>query len=147
MRTLAGLALVGFALAGLAGCGPGKTEVKGKVTHNGKSVVYGSVTLIASDGIIYSGEIKEDGTFAIPGVPAGEAKIGVLSPNPKPPETAKATAKDDPGGFSRGDRRGPPPPESIVKAWFPIPARYGDPMTSGLTEKVTAGQPLNINLP
>ncbi|HJZ92707.1 MAG TPA: carboxypeptidase-like regulatory domain-containing protein [Gemmataceae bacterium] len=142
-----GLVALAFALGGLsAGCGPSKTEVTGKVSHNGKPVVYGSVTLIGSDGIVYSGQIKEDGTFVIPGVPTGPVKIGVLSPNPKPPEAGKASAKDDLGGFSRGDRRPPPLPESVVRAWFPIPEKYGDPMTSGLTETVSRGQPLNINL-
>src|SRR5262245_33088792 len=142
-----GLVALFLALGGLtAGCGPSKTEVTGKVTHNGKPVVYGSVTLIGSDGIVYSSQIKEDGTFAIPGVPAGPVKIGVLSPNPKPPEAGKASGKDDLGAFSRGDRRPPPVPESVVRAWFPIPDKYADPMTSGLSDKVSRGQPLNINL-
>jgi hypothetical protein len=142
-----GLVALFLALGGLsAGCGPSKAEVTGKVSHNGKPVVYGSITLIGSDGVVYSSEIKEDGTFAIAGVPTGPVKIGVSSPNPKPPEAAKASGKDDLGGFSRGNRRPPPVPESVVRAWFPIPEKYGDPMTSGLTETVSRGQPLNINL-
>jgi len=144
---LSAFALLALALGGLsAGCAPSKTPVKGTVKFNGKPVVYGSVTLVASDGIIYTGEIKEDGTFTIPDVPSGNAKVGVLSPNPTPATGANVGGKGLDPGLARGDRRAPPPPESVIKAWFPIPDKYGDPLTSGLTEEVKSGKDLAIDL-
>jgi len=136
-------------LVGLSvGCSPSKTGVKGKVTHNGKAVPYGSVTLIGSDGIVYTGELKEDGSFAIDKVPTGTVKVGVVSPDPRPKDAAAGKGGgSEVGGFSRGDRRAAPPPESVIKAWFPIPNKYADPQTSGVTATVASGKDLVIELP
>lgn len=118
------------------GCGPGLSSVSGKVTYQGKPVVWGSVTLKAADGSIHQIGINTDGTYRLEGVPAGPAVVAVSSPDPAPSPRAKALA----------DPRAPAgPPPVPPGAWFPLPARYADPATSGLTLQVGSG-PADIDL-
>lgn len=125
-----------------AGCGQPGSRVKGRVTHNGKPVVWGSVTLIASDNQPYSALLETDGSFALDGVPAGKAKVGVVSDNPDKTLTP-------PGGEDgRPVKQSPAPdrPKPAKGAWFPLPDKFGDPMTSGVSVTVTRGQSLEIDL-
>src|SRR5687768_6141681 len=82
----------------IAGCGPARGTLSGKVTHKDKSVVWGSVSAIGSDGIQYDGKITPEGTYAIGGVTGGPIKLCVTSPNP---------AANRPGGSRSavGDRK------------------------------------------
>lgn len=136
-RTIATLGLmIGLALA--SGCGPRAAKVAGKVTYNGKPVVTGSVTLKAVDGTIHQVGIKPDGTFEMEKlVPVGPAQVGVSSPDPKP--SARALA----GGDSRVPAGPPPPPPG---AWFPLPAKFADPATSGVTIQVGSSPTIDIEL-
>src|SRR5262245_23328701 len=124
----------------VAGCGPTKTKIQGKVTYKGKPVVFGSISLIASDGTNYSAEIKPDGSFALDGVPTGMAKIGVSSPDPHLLAGPKTGGKDV--GFERGDRRAAPPPDAVIQAWFALPDKYADPINSGVSKTVSKGEDL-----
>lgn len=130
---LAGL----MALALGAGCG-GSGDVSGKVTYKGKAVASGAVLVFASDQLPYYAEIQKDGSFAVAGVPRGEALIGVNSPDPKvlyAPVATKLGKKLPPAS--------PPDPRN----WFPLPAKAGDPTTSGLTATIVAGpNVLNLDL-
>jgi hypothetical protein len=125
--TFAGL----FALFALApGCGPGTATVAGKVTYQGKPVVWGSVTLKAADGSVHQIGLNADGTYRLDRVPVGPAKVGVSSPDPAPSARAK----------SLEDARVPAgPPPLPPGAWFPLPAKYADPATSGVTVQVGGG--------
>jgi len=138
------------------GCG-GKSEVKGKVTYQGKAVVWGTITLVDAAGGYYQGPIGLDGTFSIPDVPSGPVKIGVHSTNPdgsrgRPKDGGKVSgavggekAEDDPRSkFKTASAPEPPRPEP--GKWFAIPAKYSDPQTSGLTGDVRRGQPLDVEL-
>jgi hypothetical protein len=160
------VALVGVGVAFvLSGCGPNTTTVTGKVSHNGKPVVWGSVILVDSKGEFHQGTIDTSGNYRIENMPTGQVKIGVTSP--KPPDE-----KDSKGGGNTGGKGGkggtpprgganmddpraqfqannppaelppPPPPGS----WFAIPDKYKDPLTSGLTGEVASGKPLDIDL-
>jgi len=148
--------------------------VSGKVTYDGKPVVWGSVTLVDAAGEFHQGTIGLDGTYKIDNVPVGPVKIGVVSPKP-PDETPGKGGKRAPVGGAatppgKGGKGGPPagggvedprekflreqnitpnegPPPPPPGAWFPIPEKFRDPTTSGLTGTVTAGKPLDINLP
>ncbi len=142
------LLLVG-GLVFLSGCS-GLASVSGTVTFkgNGKKLMSGTVMVLGSDQIPHYGEIKEDGTYTVPGVPRGPARITVSSPNPNETETA-----DDPAGprgmGGRGGSRQKAQPrraptsslsEAAKKGWFAIPDKYADPARTPLTLEVKAGQ-------
>ena len=63
---------------------PGATTLTGRVTSQGKPVVFGTVTVITSDQRAHSVPIQPDGTYALKGVPRGPVKVAVSSPNPQP---------------------------------------------------------------
>ena len=160
------VAAVAFAVGAafvLSGCG-GTTTVSGKVTHDGKPVVWGGVTLVDAGGTYHSGTIGLDGTYRIDNVPTGPVKIGVTSPKPPDEKGGKGgKGKTAPGGAAGGAGNPDDPREKYMKeqgltpnaapeppppgAWFPLPAKAGDPMSSGLTGTVTAGKPLDIDVP
>jgi len=132
-----------FVLAAVvAGCAPATTPVSGKVTYQGKPVVWGNVSIIASDNVSYPGEIKEDGTFTIAKAPPGPCKIGVSSPDPSAGGRggAKTTGIEAKTG-GEGVRPAPPPGK-----WFAIPQEYMDPVTSGVKGEIKKGEPLNVEL-
>lgn len=135
---------VPFVALVLAGCG-NSTDVSGKVTYQGKPVVYGTVVILGSDGIPKSGAIQPDGSFRVSGVKLGSAKVAVSSPQP-PGSTPPKKARE------RGDDDDKPPPEvtpaspEVIKNWFPIPNKYGEPTKSELTVEVKSGTPLDIDL-
>jgi hypothetical protein len=107
------------------------------VTYQGKPVVWGSVTLKAADGSIHQIGINPDGTYRLDRVPVGPAQVGVSSPDPKP--SARRRDGDD------GRGRPNPPPGPPPGAWFPLPAKYADPATSGVMVQVGGG-PADIDL-
>lgn len=135
--------LIGASLACLvaAGCGSSTGGVTGKVSYKGKSVVSGSVVLIASDGMPRYGDIQPDGSYRFNGVPTGEAKLGVNSPNPVPDPRKVAVAR---AAGQRGGRFQTDPitgtPTSDPSLWFPIPRAAGDPATSSLRATIRPGE-------
>lgn len=91
---------------------PKGEAVTGKVALDGKPVPGGTITFTSKDGkTSVSAEIKEGDYKAT--VPAGEYAVGIAAPAPK-------------------DKKGAPP--------FMIPAKYGDPKTSGIVAEVKAGK-------
>ncbi|MGL6074507.1 MAG: hypothetical protein ACRC8S_10135 [Fimbriiglobus sp.] len=135
VRNLAALGL----LLCFTGCGPSTTTATGKAMHKGKPVVYGSVTVIASDGTTHQAGIELDGTFTLKNVPTGSAKFGITSPTPPSPAAGRARG-DDP-------RASAPPPGPPAGAWFAIPDTYADPNKSGLTIEIKSGSPITVELP
>jgi hypothetical protein len=119
------------------GCSAQRATVTGKVSHAGKPVTSGGVTLIASDNIAYSGTINRDGTYTIPNVPSGPVKIGVTSPNSSGGSRGKGG-----GGLTEA-----PPGDGAPAGWFPLPDKCRDPLQSGLTGTVDGKTPLDINIP
>ncbi len=138
---------IGVALAVVAsGCGTSTTPVTGTVTYQGKTVVWGNVSIVASDRMHYSADIKEDGTFTIPKVPTGPCKIGVTSQNPdgdpapSPLENKNFGSAAPKKGASAG--RPKPPPGK----WFEIPDTFRDPVTSGLSGEIKKDEPLKVTI-
>ncbi|HET6575303.1 MAG TPA: hypothetical protein VFG68_16980 [Fimbriiglobus sp.] len=143
MRTL--LSTVAVVALAVAGCG-GDADMAGTVTYKGKPVVYGTVVVVGADGIPKSGTIQPDGTYRVSGVKAGPAKVAVSSPRP----SASAPA-DDRKGRDRDSERVVPAPipvdPEIVKNWFALPEKYGDPAKSELNYLLQGGSnAVNIDL-
>jgi hypothetical protein len=137
---------VGVVVLAAAGCGGGTADVSGKVTYQGKPVVFGTVLVIGSDGVPKAGAIQKDGTYRVSDVKIGAAKVTVSSP--PPPGARKATGGRDGRDAPDDERRvadEPVDPE-LVKSWFPLPERYADPAKSDLTTDVKPGQPFDIDL-
>jgi hypothetical protein len=143
-----GASLLGFlVLAGLAaGCGAGQGTVSGKVLFNGKPLPGGWLTFRPADPSKnnVTAQIDENGHYEAV-LPAGEVKIAVdnrewepaapmktvLPPGVKLPAAPKTTA-DAPAVTSAASK----PPGSYV----PIPAKFYDADSSGLTFTVTSGK-------
>jgi hypothetical protein len=106
------------------------------VYYKDKLLGYGSVVLYSADGRGATAAIDTDGTYWFEEVPAGEARLAVVSIDP-----AKAAG--------RPQRRPPTESEKGTEAvrvlpgdpslWFEIPHSYGDVNTSGLTVVVGRG--------
>jgi hypothetical protein len=127
-----------------AGCGPNRADVTGTVSHRGRPVVYGTVSVIGSDQMTYYGTIQLDGKFAVSGVPTGPAKVGVYSPDPyfEPPIPAAVKAKVEEARRAAGIEVAPRPPKG---QWVRLPPKAADPLTSGLIVEVAA-QPTVVDL-
>jgi hypothetical protein len=143
-RYLTAVLLIGT----LVGCNAKVSTVTGKVTFQGKPIVFGTVSIIGPDGITRSGPIQPDGSFSVSDVGVGEGQVAVTSL--KPPDGTDGKAKR--GGRDAPDQeeeRGAKPeaaaPAEVIKNWFPIPAKYGDHKQSGLTIKVD-GKPVTLDL-
>ena len=124
-------------LAAVAGCGGTYTDVSGKVSYQGRPVVYGTVSVIGPDRKTYYGVINQDGTFTVAHVPTGAVKLGVYSPDPyfEPPISAEQKAKVEELRRTSGIPIPPKPPKG---KWFRLPGKYADPVSSGLTAEVSA---------
>src|SRR5262249_20344433 len=123
-------------LCAITGCGASKADVTGTVTYRGKPLVWGTVVVIGSDHMPYYGAIQADGTFTVKNVPLGPAQVGVGSVDPYyEPKFQKLEQKARYEELrSRASIETPPKPPK--GAWFPIPAKYNDPLRSGLTGEV-----------
>lgn len=156
VRTSVWAALLGGLVTGCADDAP---TVRGRVTVNGKPVVWGSVTLVDARGGYHQAVLDLNGTFAINGVPAGAVKVAVVSDNPASQSAGRGAVSprgvagkaggevQDPRealGFRQDAGREPPKPPA--GAWFPIPERYGDPHSSGLTGEVRRGRESELNI-
>jgi hypothetical protein len=122
------------ALVLVAGCGGRTGDLAGKVTFKDKALHQGTVSVAAADGSILNAVIQDDGSYSLAGVPVGEAKVGVNSPDPRSVKVAQR----------KKDEKAPPPDTS---KWFPIPEKYADTRQSGLTTDVKPGKnPFDIDL-
>src|SRR5205085_8629584 len=84
--------LLAVAIVAVAGCKASRDcNLTGKVSFQGKPVIYGTVLVQCADGTRLATNIKADGTYLIEGLLAGPVKIGVNSPEP-PDAAALATA-------------------------------------------------------
>lgn len=137
--------LLALPLFSLVGCADKVVEVKGKVTYQGKEVCGGGIQLVAKNNQVYGGTIAEDGTYIVSGVPAGEVKIGVSSPDPSNNTAATMrSSRSGAAGLGGAAKKGEAAPAKNSK-WFKIPDKYSDPDKSGLTG-VAGTAPLDVDL-
>lgn len=134
-----------LAVLGLTGCG-GTGDVSGKVTCNGKTVVYGTVVIMGSDGITKSGVIQPDGSYTVAGVKTGTAKVAVSSPQPPGHEQAPKKGRERGDDDDKPHTPVTPASPEVIKNWFPIPNKYGDVAKTELTVEVKPGQKFDIEL-
>ena len=110
----------------LTSCGRPTGVVSGKITCNNRPLSLGTVAMIDEDGKVASGMIS-DGEYKIENAPVGPVKISVQvyppSPMMHPPTGPEAGAK--------------PKPRLV---FIPIPDRYKDASSSGLTYTVVSGE-------
>jgi len=141
-------ALLLCAFVVVTGCGaPQRATVKGKVTLGDKPLPVGNVMFTTKENLTGSAVIDKDGNYVISDAPLGDVKVSVSVPQLPPGGLemmrrmknnpgVKETQSVDPNDPSKrigimGDI-----PENIV----PIPDKYKDPATSGLTYTVKGGE-------
>jgi hypothetical protein len=114
-------------LAG-SGCGVPRGDLSGTVKYQNKPVIYGGVTVIGKDNVPHAGEIKEDGTYKVTGIPAGPVRIAVSSPNPNPPPPPSGVSGEPRGGKAdAGHGHGIVLPAPTVRTgWRALPPQYAD---------------------
>ncbi|MFI4875196.1 MAG: hypothetical protein ACIALR_07660 [Blastopirellula sp. JB062] len=118
-RQLAALCLL--QLLAVAGCSQNSgatASVSGQVTLDGTVVPSGSVVLIDQSGKIATAELQTDGTYSLTCSP-GKYQVAVTPPPPVDPLAPKT--------------------EQIARQAVPVPKRYADVGTSGLTLDAKAG--------
>jgi hypothetical protein len=128
-------ALALAAAVGVVGCGGGKGNISGKVTHKGAPLKGGRVGFMASNKQNFIAEINEDGSYAVSNVPTGPAKVSVqtsyLRMTARTSRSYKVPA-DAPPGLGGGG--------GVAKdRYVPVPPSVEDPDTSGITFDVKKG--------
>lgn len=119
----------------------GAANVRGKVTYEGRPILWGRITFVSLTGkrMTHSSHIRM-GEYDIRGVPIGPVKISVETM-----EARKAVGQPPIMGLSKGFKAPPldrdvPPPEAVGKDKFiPIPLDYSNSETSGLSYTVHRG--------
>jgi hypothetical protein len=112
-----------------------RATVTGHVTHRGKPVVCGAVVLVGSDGKTVAGRIAPDGTYTVENAPAAAVSVAVVSQDPLYSHYAlqiKSSREKIPVKQWAA-------PSVDRKLWFPLPKRYEDPKSSGLTLILSRG--------
>ncbi len=120
-------------LLGLASCGPGRGDLEGKVSLEGKALTSGDVQVFGGDGEIRQGKINPDGTYSIKDIGVGgELKFAVVSLDPN-------TSRPKLRAIGPGKAKLPDDTRDPAK-WFPIPEEYSDLQKSGLTFGLKPGK-------
>jgi len=125
---LLGLTLLG--LTCLTGCeaGVGAVPVKGTAKYDGQPLTSGTVQFVPTgDGMAAMGQIQPDGSFQLTTQLADDGAL---------PGQYKVSVQVFPDPASGGGGMGLPGAE-FGDAEPPIPVRYNNPETSGLTATVT----------
>lgn len=128
-------------LLGVAGCGPGVATVTGKVSYKGTPLKGGNITFVSTEGKpTISDKISESGTYTLRDVPTGTVTICVETESLK--TAARAPVYSAPPGMTNPNA----PPPNQANRYVPIPTKYADTATSGLSYKVVGSQTHDIEL-
>jgi hypothetical protein len=108
-------------------------EVEGRVTYKGAPLPEGVVLFLAEDRRQDIGSINPDGTYVVKHAPLGRNKVSVQT-LPSVPESVPAVrVRNEP------EKKGMPTGDKSPARSVPIPARYANTDTSGLTFTVQEG--------
>jgi hypothetical protein len=126
----------------LSSCASAKrSDVHGKVSYQGRPIIYGSVVLIGTDDMPVTGRINSDGTYAVAGVPAGEVRVAVVSPDPAISQSSdgQLPGKGGPNVLHQRPKLRQKASEVARRNWFPLPKQYELADASGITTTIHAG--------
>ena len=128
-RTGGGLFFLAAAAFVALGCGGGKGSVTGEVKYKDQPLAAGAIAFLFEDGekqVVHADIVN--GKYSIPSTQTGKAKVTVTA---TPPSRGH-------GALPKGATVSAAPSVSPEK-YVPIPAKYGNPDTSGLTYDVKSG--------
>jgi hypothetical protein len=108
--------------------------VIGKITFEGKPVSFGSVVMVGVDNQPVQGSIQPDGGYALQGVAYGLVKVAVFSPDPTPASLPDGVV------LREGRKVAGSPPRIDPKHWFPLPEKYSNHESSGISLTVEREQ-------
>src|SRR5262245_53888184 len=141
-----GTIIVG-AMVSLVGCGgPGKGNLEGTVTYQGKNIVMGSVTAIGYDKVPVMASIDENGHYILIDVPAGPVKLSVDSPEPPPDKPGGNPNLTFPEGRGADKKRRAAGGAPTRAKWIKLPPQCADPETSGIETVVKKGTTTTYNI-
>jgi hypothetical protein len=138
-------------LLSLAACGPKNRQaparVSGMVTYKGEALKAGSISFFSLDEKgQYNSTIGPDGTYEISDVPVGTYDVAVetesLNPGNKPPVYGGARGAQLAGQQAKAMGMGTASPNSpeLAGRYKPIPKKYANRKTSGLSATLTGGR-------
>jgi hypothetical protein len=145
VRTFRSVAFGFLCLAALVimGC-KGKGTVKGTIKYGDKKIRLGQVTFYVGTEH-QSGIINDDGTYEVVGVPVGEAKVVVDSPQPANPTAGLGKQADETQLANmpkevreQMEERQKKYKENMAK-WVEIPGKYSDQEKTPLKYTVKSG--------
>src|SRR5262249_6874919 len=121
-------------------------QVSGFVSYKGVALKGGKVIFLSREtNASFSAQIDKDGAYRIEDLPAGEMEVAVDTESVNP----ERKKKNQPDGqrrmrqFKNYRPPGSPPPPSEAEAkeaYRPIPKKYSNPKTSGLTATLKEGK-------
>jgi hypothetical protein len=138
-----------IAMATLCGCGgsegPALSPVSGTVLYKNKPITGATVTMISEKGMISNGFTDNDGKFRMttggrPGVPVGNAKVGIAKMSGSTTIDVKALKPED---MRKMQSEG----GGVAKDLTPkseIPVKYADPAKSKLVAAVNPDGKKNV---
>jgi len=142
-----GLLLLSVALAG---CGPGKGKVSGRVVFNGKPLPAGKIMFMPADGhsSVITVDLDESGNFPQVELPVGEVMVSVDNREFAPPAPVTGPIELPsgiaPGALAPTHGSGPRANNSTSAArnarYIPIPSRYYTAEESRLRITVRPGE-------
>lgn len=118
----------------VAGCGPAVGDVSGKVSYKNAPLKSGSITIMSKGGAM-QGSINEDGTYVVPNVPAGDAKVTVVCN-----DDAKMLRQVQQASAQGRGKKGPVGAAPPAANYSLIPEIYGDLTNTPLQTTVKRGK-------
>ncbi len=144
-RATAGVSALGLAIVVVAAFfhGTPKANVTGRVTYQGRPVIWGSVVIAGKDGRSAAGPIKPDGTFEVANAPTDAVSVAVVSRDP----LLQTWATNIKVSRNRPTRAAFSASPVDRKKWFPLPAKFEDPSNSGVATTLKRGDnEFNVDL-